>query len=279
MTVVAVQIGHKNDNEGATHEIETLEYVFPHVLHALDANGYGVKAFDGSLRRHPPNMQHKADGAIFLHCDSASSKSSGFSIGYWEELHPGSRDYAECIRKAYAERTKLKFGGYNITTNEHRYYGNWRFVRRCKCALIELGFVSNPKERLFLQNNARLVGHAVAAGIMDYFKNGKEIDEEDDMEINTSGSHVKYFATHGYIGALAGKNEDIYAKASNVSRKDTIVTFKCTNASGKSEQIPHTLKPGAYKEVKCSKFRLTGAVLVEMSADQPILMSFDHRRE
>ncbi len=167
MKRVAVQIGHY-PNAGAPGEVETCLLVVPQIEGRLRAAGLTVEHFDEGLWAEPPSMHRDFDVAVFVHCDSAGANSTGFSIGYWEEKHPGSSKLAAVVRDVYATRTGLKFLGYNITRGEERYYGNLRFVRDCRCILVELGCVSNLRERTWLQANAQAVGYAVADGIIKF---------------------------------------------------------------------------------------------------------------
>ena len=169
MADIAVQIGHVNGQAGAAHEEETLLKIFPHVLNRLRCAGCKLTAYDGSLQYESGNWQHDHDGAVFLHCDSGGTGSTGFSIGYWDEVHPGSSKLAAVLKDTYGKASGLKFIGYNITVGEWHYYANRRFSHRCKCTLIEFGFVSNPAERAFLQANAQKLGYAVADAYTAFF--------------------------------------------------------------------------------------------------------------
>lgn len=194
---VAVQIGHVNGTAGAAHEEETLKLIFPHVVAGLRAAGLEVREFDGSLQSEPGNGQYSADVALFLHCDSWSINSSGFSIGYWEECHPGSERLAKIIQEIYGRASGLRFVGFNITSGEHHYYGNRRFSRSTKCALIEFGFVSNPLERRFLQGNAKRLAAAVVESVSKFLgavAPGKPEDEEVDSMLYTGTGKSFTFA-------------------------------------------------------------------------------------
>lgn len=178
---VAVQIGHVNGQAGAAYEEEILRLLFPHVVAGLRAAGFQVQGFDGSLQFEPANNQYDYAAAVFLHCDAWSVASSGFSIGYWEEMHPGSEKLAKILHETYGRVSGLQSKGFNITVGEHHYYGNRRFTRRTKCALIEFGFVSNPTEREFLRSNADKLGTAVAKAV-SIFLGAPAPPEEEEVE-------------------------------------------------------------------------------------------------
>ncbi len=195
MANLAVQIGHVNGKAGAAYEEQTLLLVVPHIEARLRNAGHQVTHFDGSLQNEPGNYQHDHDGAVFVHCDSGGNRST-FSIGYWEERHPSSGALAGVLKEVYAAETGIKFDAYNITSGEHHYYGNRRFSTRCKCVLIELGFVSNPTQRAWLQANAQRVGYAVANAFIKFFGGAVEQErtqEVDDMPVRVSEERAERF--------------------------------------------------------------------------------------
>jgi len=177
---IAVQIGHVNGKGGAAYEVETLWYIYPHVVERLRSAGYEVGEFDASIEREPGNYQYQYDGAVFLHCDAGSPARTGYSIGFWNEKHPGSRALAAVLKQVYGQASRLPFIGYNITIGEHHYYGNRRFYHPCKCTLLECGFVSNPSERAFLQASGKMLGYAIADAYIQFF-GGQPQPEEDEM--------------------------------------------------------------------------------------------------
>lgn len=197
---VGVQIGHY-PNRGAAGEVPTCLMVVPKIEERLKAAGVLVTHYDEGLWHEPANMQHAHDVAVFIHCDSGNEKSTGFSLGYWDEKHSGSSRLAAVIREYYGKATGLKFIGYNISQNEAHYYGNNRFIPNCKCVLVELGFVSNPIERTFLQHNAEMVGYAVADGILKYL--GVKPVEQEVFEMGfavyQSVSKIRDWSTSVYL--------------------------------------------------------------------------------
>jgi len=192
MAKICVQIGHVNGLAGAAHEEETLKLIVPHVVERLCSAGHQVVLLDGSLENEDANYQHQFDGCLFCHCD-ADGNASTFSIGYWEEVHPGSQALAVILRSVYELETGIRFNNFNITVGEAHYYGNRRIAHSCKCNLIEFGFVSNPVQRAFLQNNPKRIGYAAANAYIRYFGGKPEpppakIEEEKDMyeqQLNT----------------------------------------------------------------------------------------------
>ena len=224
MTKIAVQIGHYPVEGGAAYEVETLKKIYPHVVERLRTSGFEVGEFDGSLRNEPGSYQYKYDGAVFLHCDSGGTTSTGFSIGYWAEKHPGSRSLAATLKKVYGKVTGLRFIGYNITNGEHHYYGNRRFAHSCKCTLLECGFVSNPNERAYLQANGKKFGYAIADAYIQHF--GGTQPEEDEMGLATRAEIITRGGTARCRTWIdKGANKTLWVNVSNLGSKDTTVRY------------------------------------------------------
>jgi len=244
MPKVAVQIGHLNGKAGALHEVETLLHIFPLVCEKLRALGIQVVEYDGSLQNTPPLHQYSADVAVFLHCDYGASNSSGFSIGYWEEMHEGSMKLATYIRQTYEKETGLPFIGYNITIGEHHYYGNRRFTHETKCVLIELGFVSNPIERAMLVSRANDVANGVVNGIIMYLEDrGLFRRKERRKEMNIiSQTRVKYFSI-----SLSPLDGEARVKVYNPNQNDVNVRV---GLQANNKSVNFTLKPNELKVVE-----------------------------
>ena len=207
MAKLNVQIGHVNGRSGAPHEEETLKLIVPFIESELREAGHKVTHFDGSLQFQPPNHQYGGDGTIFVHCDSNGAGDT-FSIGYWEDEHPGSGVLAVILRDTY-KQLGIRWNNFNITGGEWHYYGNRRFAHSCKCCLIECGFVSNPTQRAWLQANAQKVGCAIADAYTKYFGDSqpkpKPIKEDtmfvevvDFKEVEMDGANHVYVAAEGW---------------------------------------------------------------------------------
>ena len=214
---VAVQIGHY-PSQGADGEVPTCLMVVPQIEARLRAAGVAVTHYDEGLWHEPPNMQHSHDAAVFIHCDASEKSSvSGFSLGYWEEKHPGSSKLAAVIKDVYGKATAIPFLRIYTDGNAGHYYGNNRMAKTCKCVLVELGFVSNPTERTFLQRNSKMVGYAVADGILKYL-GVKPTEQEDEMgfAVYQSISKIGDWSTSVYLnGDSAGAWVDIINEGSD----------------------------------------------------------------
>jgi len=198
MKRAVVQLGHV-PGEGAQYETEHIRYIAPYVIGHLTNNGVEVGQYGAEL---PYGID--TDVAIFLHCDSGGTGSSGFSIGFYEELHPGSKGYADYIYKAYRSASGLPFIGYNITVGEWHYYGNRHFTQRSKCALIEMGFVSNPAERAYLKANKKKLGTAIADGMLAYLGIESGVTELALARSDSGPVPVESWSTAGYQLSASG---------------------------------------------------------------------------
>jgi N-acetylmuramoyl-L-alanine amidase len=91
---------------------------------------------------------------------------------------PGGRNLAQCVD---AELAKIKLQGWTLTNrgfkSDSTLYRNGLAVLRgtyCPAILVEVAFISNPKEETFLANKhfQQKVAGAIYHGIMKYL--GKE---------------------------------------------------------------------------------------------------------
>lgn len=277
MKSVAVQIGHVNGKAGAAYEEATLKMIYPHVVTRLKAAGLTVGEFDGSLQFEPANYQYRYDAAVFLHCDSGTVKSTGFSIGFWEECHPGSKALAHTLKRVYGEVSGLKFIGFNITAGEHHYYGNRRFASECKCTLIEYGFVSNPSERAFLQSCAKRLGTATADAVIAYLQVGPP--EEEEVMQTVLQADIEPGTTWKTVNLGGTRKGKVYVDATNNS--DKVAAFQAVvqlspsgNYGTRKKDIPVAASkvPGFISFEVGEEFQnpAMGIFSIEFSATQPV---------
>lgn len=272
MARIAVQIGHVNGQSGAGHEEETLLMVVPHIEARLRAAGHKVTHYDGRLQSEPGNFQHDHDGALFVHCDDGGNRST-FSVGYWDEMHPGSNHLAMILRDTYAAETGIRFDAFNITVGEAHYYGNRRFTHLCKCTLIELGFVSNPTQRTWLQNNAQRVGYACANAYIKYF--GEPVEEEEmALAITDSGPvPVKEWVTTGKIGIRNGKAEmHVDNRGSGVLHLTVQIQVK---SSGDFGNVTRKIDPSSPKRSSLDVFDIGGTFRNPNAGELEIILTGD----
>ena len=110
----------------------------------------------------------EADFFVSLHCNSVGGsandlKSEGSEVYYYENV---SRDFAKDVLTALTENTGRNLRG--------TYYSNY-FVNRnttCPGFLLEMGFVSNPKEydQLRSEDSLFATANAVADGILNFLQ-------------------------------------------------------------------------------------------------------------
>jgi len=153
-------VGRSSGATGAPGEREHIQQLAPFVEQALKEAGYSVRIVPASFEAT------SCDAFLALHCDGgADPKASGFSVGYPKGE---SIELALQIAAAYHARCPLPFRGFNITTNMSRYYG-YRLVKSPGKALLELGFITNPKEKEWLQGHKQVAAAAIRDGLERYF--------------------------------------------------------------------------------------------------------------
>lgn len=277
---IAVQLGHIDGRSGADHEEATILLIAPYVIRFLQDSGHIVDRFTASLEREPSHNQYNYDVAIFLHGDAADEDSSGVSVGYWEKEHPGSRKLAETLLNYYCRQTGLKpsQGGYNITVDEAHYYANRRFAHHCKCVLLEMGYVSNPKERAFLVNECRRIGKIISDAINTYLGvQPTSKKEEDEVSTQTSGKPVDRYEGIYNVGEMGGKLWDVWAKVQNKTPSLIKVKFACTT-NNSHEEITLDVEANKILQVQAGKvLGAKGNSLVVIEPDVPCICAFDHR--
>jgi len=281
---IAVQIGHYPE-EGAAYEVATLLKIFPNVVNRLKASGHQVDTYDGSLAYKPAQHQYGGDGCVFLHCDSGGTSSTGYSIGFWEDEHPGSGRLAAVLKDVYGKASGLRFIGYNITVGEWHYYGNRRFNHSTKCTLIECGFVSNPNERAFLQANAQKLGYAIADAYTQFFGGAQPQPEpepeEDTMivypvdfkEVEMQGEQHVYVASEGWWD-LPAYRANCYLIIKNESEKDATNVEVFTTPFGpglKIANIPKNTNPASRYAVDMVKYAPKGGFATTVKSKVPIV--------
>ena len=108
----------------------------------------------------------EADFFVSLHCNSVGGtandlKSKGSEVYYYENI---SRDFAKDVVSALSEQTGRDLRG--------TYYSNYFVYRNTTCPgfLLEMGFVSNPKEYDHLRSEDSLfaTANAVSDGILNF---------------------------------------------------------------------------------------------------------------
>lgn len=148
----------------------------------LEKEGYNVILTKDNVNEQRSNIERanignkaNANLLIRIHCDGVDSPSAyGASMlvpevkGYvTEDIAKKSYSYGEKIINAYTETTGLHNRG--VVTRSDLTGFNWSKV---PVVLLELGFISNPKEDAYLSNskNYNQIAEGIAKGINNCFK-------------------------------------------------------------------------------------------------------------
>ena len=98
--------------------------------------------------------------AVFIHFDGATPTcSSGASVGFPDTT---SRAFVDAWERRYLAWFPFRFRGENFTENEHRYYG-FRKVDAPEKLLVEMGELSCPEQRVWMETRLRAMGDQIAA--------------------------------------------------------------------------------------------------------------------
>lgn len=144
---------------------------------ALEAKGATVYRLDTENNYLPTATrshyarQYNADLYIALHCNSFEGESAhGVEVYYYT---PFSQPLAEKINDSLAEcyDNKLYADGTKSSRGEKYSYYKMTLEQSVPSVMVEMGFVSNPKECLLMANpdNQVDIAQAIAKGIEQYF--------------------------------------------------------------------------------------------------------------
>lgn len=163
---VLLQAGHLAPREpgfesqtGAAGEQPLVASVRNAVAANLNADGrFDVTSAPGALPRAWVGAR-----AVFLHADASGSPAAhGYSFGY--QTSQGQR---LATRIAQGFEWAHHPGGHradNYTPDEHYYYG-FQAINAEVEVLVELGFLTNPTERRWLERNVGLIARAISEAI------------------------------------------------------------------------------------------------------------------
>jgi hypothetical protein len=185
---VGIQIGHLDaaddpqelaalrTSTGATvrglREVDVNEAVARALARQLEAKGVRVDLIPAT-----PPPDYYADLFLALHADSnADPDRRGYKSAFF---HP-QRNHFDPLLKADIDRAYLRLSGLpeddaNISAGMDYYYAfNFRRYKHSVSPatpglIVELGYLSNPRDRAFLQHPKR-VAAALARGVLDYLE-------------------------------------------------------------------------------------------------------------
>ncbi len=186
MPKIIIQKGHKrpfpwnNFGTGAGGERELAEAVAGPLMSEMLARGWNVSVVPSLF-----NYSEEADVFISLHADGSSTSTvRGFSIGYHPDLDNAPASKALALRLADHYKTMIKplrTPPFNYTRNQMYYYAFKRLVNVEAVILLEMGFMSNPQERTFLEGHPNLVASVIATGIAGPRPINNQDEEDEDM--------------------------------------------------------------------------------------------------
>lgn len=169
MFKIAVQRGHlytKTTFTGTAGEQETVKKVSEEIRRIINEFGDSrivLTLLDSNLS----GVRGDFDVFVALHCDGSDNKDAhGFSVGY-----PKASVTSGKLAKALADNYK-KFGrrfiGFNYTSAESGYYGFGEVSAKAH-SLLELGFLSNPDERAFIQGHITEIAQNIVETLLTWF--------------------------------------------------------------------------------------------------------------
>lgn len=274
-----VQMGHVGSTRwgpGAPYEEEHIKLVTPHVVKRLQDGGAKVDLYGGDM---PFGMTHDVFAAI--HCDSWSTTSLGWSLGFRDDTHPGSSRYAGYVREAYKKIPPLGPYQENHTIGLHHYNGFSHFHTPTKVCLVEVQFVSNPVGRKWIQDRPEKIGYAIADGMLAYA--GKAVKEVPDVSSTRQVfGRTELAEGHAHIGQNGAVVEDGWVIVT-ATENGTVVNAMLFNDTMRKETKEGTKNPpfklDAWKDVaiSLSGFGIPGRVTWRVWANKPILVSSDCR--
>lgn len=143
-------------NLGAAGERQWTPVVADEAARALRAAGYSVARepadFDGTF---------EVKAAIFIHFDGSDRPcSTGASIGYHD---PASAPAARLWRSMYSRVFPFRFMPDDFTDNLRDYYGFRQVDAASGALVIELGEVSCPAQRQWLESRLKTDGDLIAS--------------------------------------------------------------------------------------------------------------------
>jgi hypothetical protein len=276
-----VQLGHVGSTKwgpGAPYEEDHIKLVAPYVVKRLQNSGCAVDVYGGDM---PFGMTH--DVFVSIHCDSWSTASLGWSLGFRDDTHPGSSTYAHKIKESYLTIPPLGSYQENHTIGLHHYNGFSHFGVSTKVCLVEMQFVSNPVGRAWIEARPEKIGVAIANGMLNYL--GKPVKEEDEMSVSSTREvfgRTKLAEGHAHIGANGSVTEDAWIMVTALE-PDTIVYAQVWNndvikaTKDGTKNPPYKLNQWKQQVIGLSGFGISGTISWRIWSEKQILISADYR--
>ena len=169
MSVIVINGGHcPGIDPGAcgeySQEADIVKYVSEVVVADLKAVGieaYFIQDDDLGTVCNFANAK-KADYFISIHCNSAENRSARGTETFYYVGSPSSEKLASCVHKQLVDTIKSADRGLKN--------GNWLYVLKhteMPAILVELGFISNKTEEIYMNEHKQVMAHAIARGVTD----------------------------------------------------------------------------------------------------------------
>ena len=169
MSVVVINGGHcPSIDPGAcgeySQEADIVKYVGEVVVADLKAVGieaYFIQDDDLGTVCNFANAK-KADYFISIHCNSAKNRSARGTETFYYVGSPSSEKLALCVHKQLVDTIQSADRGLKN--------GNWLYVLKhseMPAILVELGFISNKAEEIYMNEHKQVMAHAIARGVTD----------------------------------------------------------------------------------------------------------------
>lgn len=185
---IALQVGHLNSQDvpeelknlrantgasgGGYTEVQINKDIAEKTAVLLRAQGIHTEILPATV---PPD--YWADAFIAIHADgSTDPATSGYKIARpWRDLSGDADTLVSLLQNSYQAHTDLPIDP-NITRNMRGYYAFawWRYEHAIHpmttAAIVETGFITNPKDRKIIVNQQDKVSKALAEGIVNFLK-------------------------------------------------------------------------------------------------------------
>jgi len=163
--------GHGGEDPGAISASYNFEAIIVKEIanllaEKLKKNGYSFELYQQKFNVYEVSKEEnkgKYTHFISIHCNSAASRSAeGVEVLYCKGSKKGAK-YAQIMQDELVKLTKLKDRGIKERSEIHVLKAT-----KAPAILIELGFISNPKEERLMLNKPQMFANAIFEGIKKF---------------------------------------------------------------------------------------------------------------